>query len=244
MVVALRVVMGARTGAALGAIALSWVSFFLQGFLTLLLSPCLFWMAYHWARGDLGAALGSWGSRQSFKRHLQSATVNPQDAEAHYQLGLIHLQRQQVAEAAERFRKAVAIDAREVDAHFQLAKIAHAGGRLEEALGHLEQVLRQEPKHAQHEAWREAGAVYVAHGSYEQACAVLKTYVAARPYDPEGLYLLGLASRQVGDTATADEMLARCVEAARTAPDHRQRDVRPWMQKAEQELRRTTSVTP
>jgi hypothetical protein len=35
----------------------------------------------------------------------------------------------------------------------------------------------------------------------------------------------------------ARSVLERCVVAARTAPDHRQREVRPWRRAAEKELR-------
>lgn len=49
-------------------------------------------------------------SRQRLKQGLENATLNPRDADAHYQLGLIYAQRRQYPAAIERFRKAIEID--------------------------------------------------------------------------------------------------------------------------------------
>jgi len=46
-----------------------------------------------------------------------------------------------------------------------------------------------------------------------------------------------LAHKGLGDSEKARELFERSVEAARTAPDHRQREVRPWRREAERELR-------
>ena len=40
-----------------------------------------------------------------FRRSMEAATINPRDASAHYQLGLIYQYRRQYAEAISRFRK-------------------------------------------------------------------------------------------------------------------------------------------
>src|SRR6185369_14098017 len=108
---------------------------------------------YVYLRGDISAIQWSLGSRRSFKRHLEAATLNPRDAEAHYQLGLIHQRRRQNKEAKARFEKAVEIDAAEIDASFQLARIAKDEERWEDAIRHLEQVLARDPTHSRHEGW-------------------------------------------------------------------------------------------
>jgi hypothetical protein len=237
MVVALQTACGADLGPALASVALSWLSFGFQGFLLFLASPWLLYFGYRALQGEAVDILGGLGARRSLRRYLEASTLNPRDADAHYQLGLIHLQRRQLREAAERFRRAVEIDPREVDAEFQLARIARQEGRWEDAIRHLERVLAADPGHSSFEAWREAGAVYLSTGAFSHARTVLERFVENRPYDAEGLHRLGMAHKGLGDREKARELFERCVEAARTAPDHRQREVRPWRREAERERR-------
>ena len=237
MVVALQTACGADLGPALASVALSWLSFGFQGFLLFLASPWLLYFGYRALQGEALDILGGLGARRSLRRYLEASTLNPRDADAHYQLGLIHLQRRQLREAAERFRRAVEIDPREIDAEFQLARIARQEGRWEDAILYLEQVLAADPGHSSFEAWREAGAVYLSTGAFSHARTVLERFVENRPYDAEGLHRLGLAHKGLGDSEKARELFERSVEAARTAPDHRQREVRPWRREAERELR-------
>ena len=237
MVVALQTACGANLGPSLATIALSWLAFGLQSFLLYLASPWLLYFGYQAMQGQALDILGGLGARRSFRRYLEASTLNPRDADAHYQLGLIHLQRRQLDEAAERFRRAVEIDPGELDAQLQLARIAREQGRWEDAIRHLEAVLSRDPQHAAFEAWREAGAVYLASGAFRHAQSALERFVEKRAYDPEGLYRLGLAYKALNEPEKAKDPFERCVVAARTAPDHMQRDVRSWRRAAEKELR-------
>ncbi len=237
MVVAVQTASGANLVPALAAVGLSWLSFALQSLVLFIASPCILYYGYCALRGDIVDIRGGLGARRSFRRYLEASTLNPRDADAHYQLGLIHLQRRQLPEAAERFRRAVEIDPAEIDAHLQLARIARQEGRWPEAIQHLEAVLSRDPAHSAYEAWREAGAVYLATGAFANARTVLERFVENRPYDAEGLCRLGTAHKGLGDAATARDLFGRAVDAARTAPDHRQREVRPWGREARRELR-------
>ncbi len=241
MVVALQTACAAHTGSAVATVGLSWVAFGLQGFLLFPLlfvaSPCVLFLAYRAIQGQAVDVLGALGARRSFRRYLEASTLNPRDADAHYQLGLIHLQRRQTREAAERFARAVEIDPGEIDAQLQLARIARQEGRFQVTIQHLEEVLSRDPGHAAFEAWREAGAAYLATGAFEHARTVLERFVENRPYDPEGLYRLAMAQKGLGDPVAARGLLQRCLEAARTTPHHRRREVQPWRREAEKELR-------
>ena len=237
VVVALQTACGADTGPAIAAVSLSWLSFGLQGFLLFLASPWLLYFGYRAMQGQTLDILGGLGARRSLRRYLEASTLNPRDADAHYQLGLIHMQRRQLREAAERFRRAIEIDPGELDAQFQLARIARLEGRWEDAIRHLESVLASSPQHSSFEAWREAGAVYLSTGAFTHARTVLERFVEDRPYDPEGLHRLGMALKALGKRDEAGDLFRRAIEAARTSPDHRQREVRPWRREAERELR-------
>lgn len=233
---ACRVVFGVGLGAAAGAAVFGWLAVFLTPFLGFVASPFLLYFAYQYLRGDVGDVLGAFGARQSFKRYLAAATINPRDADAHYQLGLIHLQRRQLDEAGARFARAVEIDPREVDAHYQLGRLARAQGRLEDARRHFDAVVTRDERHASHEVWREVGATYLESGTHEHARWALAKFVEQRPHDPEGLYRLGMALSGLGQDEPAQEMFRRCVEAVDTMPRYLRRQAGPWGKMARERL--------
>jgi tetratricopeptide (TPR) repeat protein len=176
-------------------------------------------------RGDIADVQALFGRRRSFKRHLHAATLNPRDAEAHYQLGLLHLQRRELEEAKARFQKAVEIDSRELDAHYQLGRLAREEGRFEDAIRHFEEVVRQDETHPRHEVWREIGATYVASTSWPNARWALEKFTAKRPHDPEGLVLFGRALLALGEKDPAQEAFRRCIESVDTMPAFRRAEV-------------------
>ena len=200
-----------------------------------LASPFFLFYAFYYLGGEfrnMGAGLRR---RQNFRRMLEAAAVNPHDADAQYQLGLIHQQRRQSSQAAERFKAAVAIDPTETDAHFQLGRMAREQGRLDDALAHFQAVLKQDEKHNLSEIHRETGATYLARGQYEDARRELAIYLDRRPYDPEGLYHYGQTLERSGDIVQAREMYGRAVEAARTAPRYRRRYTARWSRLAQKQ---------
>jgi len=237
MVFALRTVFGAGLGRSVATVCISWVSVILQSYLAWLASPFLLYCAYCYFQGDVGDILAGFRTRQSFKRYLEAATVNPRDSEAHYQLGLIHLQRHQRGEAIKRFKRAVEIDPAELDAHFQLGRIARIQGRPQDALEHFDAVVTRDGQFAQNDIWREIGATYAAAGRYQEARGALERYTERRSYDPEGLYLLGETMLKLGEKQRAREAFERCVEAEKTNPYSRHARLRKWRRLAEKQLR-------
>lgn len=141
---ALRIVFGARALSAFGAALAGHVPLALQSMLAWLASPFLLYYLWLYFRGDLSDIGWSLSACRSLKRHLEAATLNPRDAEAHLQLGLIHLRRRQVSEARARFEKALEIDSGEVDAHFQLGRLARLDSRWEDAIRHFEAVVAKD----------------------------------------------------------------------------------------------------
>src|SRR5437667_2388486 len=120
MVLAVRVVLGASYAKSIFTVSVSWTALLVQQKLFSALSPFLFspfllFYAYLYLRGGTSNITSSFRQRQNFRRYLEALTINPRDSEAHYQIGLVHLQRRQYSEAIERFRKAVEIDPTEID---------------------------------------------------------------------------------------------------------------------------------
>lgn len=176
-------------------------------------------------------------ARAAFRQNLEAATLNPADASAHYNLGLIHLNRKEYGEARERFARAVSIDSEEQDAHYQLGRISRLEGKYPEAIEHFGQVVTHDPTHSQHEVWREIGATYLAAEQYEDARDALERFLEHRATDPEGLYLMGRTLAAMGRSREAQELMQRCIEAVRSAPAYKYRMEKRWMSEAQAFLR-------
>jgi tetratricopeptide (TPR) repeat protein len=244
MFFAVRTVFGTENVVAAGVVALSWIplaiAVILWGPLRYLLgwiaSPFFLFFAYYYLGGELRNLGGGLRSRQHFHRMLQTAAINPHDAEAQYQLGLIYQQRRQYTEAIQRFKNAVAIDPREIDAHFQLGRIARQQGRLNDALAHFQAVLDQDDRHSQSEILRELGAMYITVRQFEDARQMLADYIDRHPYDVEGLYYYGQSLEGLNRLARAREMYQRAVESDRSAPRYRRRLTARWSRTAQKAL--------
>jgi tetratricopeptide (TPR) repeat protein len=228
---------------ALRALAISVVGLTLAVFIsplwTLLLSPILaspflLLILFMLIRGYISGVLRSQRARESFKQNLEAATLNPADASAHYNLGLIHQQRGEVEAARERFERAIQIDDEEVDAHYQLGRIALQQKRFADAVKNFEQVVARDPAHSQHEIWREVGATYIAAGQFEDARDALQRFLEQRPSDPEALYLMGRAHAGLGHRREAASSMQACIEAVKTAPAYKYRADKRWLNEAQQ----------
>jgi tetratricopeptide (TPR) repeat protein len=243
MALGLRMLFGINYSKGLLLVAIAALSFSVQAKLFATVSPFLFspfllFYAFSMFRGDIGDIGFSLRQRQGFRRSMEAATINPRDASAHYQLGLIYQYRRQYGEAIPRFEKAVQIAHDETDAHFQLGRIAREQGRLQDAINYFSVVLDQDEKHAHHEIWREVGATYLAASMFGEAKDALEKFIDRRPYDPEGLYYYGKTLEQLEQRDEAREIFNRCVEAVKTMPSYRYREHRKWDKLAREQLKR------
>ena len=188
-------------------------------------------------RGYISELASNQRARANFRQNLEAATLNPADASAHYNLGLVHLDRREFAEARDRFRRAIEIDPEELDAHYQLGRIDRREGNYAAAIEHFGAVVARDDSHAQNEIWREIGATYLAAGQAAAARDALDRFLERRPSDPEALYLLGRTLATLGDIRGARDLMQRCVEAVSTAPAYKYRMDKRWMTEAQAFLR-------
>ena len=206
-------------------------------FSALLGSPFLLLLIFFLLRGYIGEATRTQRARASFKQNLEAATLNPADASAHYNLGLIHMQRKEFDEARARFARAIEIDPEEVDAHYQLGRIARTQNRLPDAIKHFGETVERAPAHSQHEVWREIGATYIHAGQFADARDALERFLDHRQSDPEGLYLMGRALFGLERRREAFELMQACIEAVKTSPAYKYRTEKRWLNEAQQFLR-------
>jgi tetratricopeptide (TPR) repeat protein len=197
-------------------------------------SPFLLFILFMLLRGYVSDIMGSHRAKAAFKQNLESATLNPADASAHYNLGLIHQSRGELDQARERFERALQIDPEEIDASYQLGRIARQQRRYADAIKNFEQVVTRNPAHSQHEVWREVAATYIAAGQFEDARTALDQFLEHRPSDPEGLYLMGRAHAGLGHKREATSLMQACIEAVKTAPAYKYRASKRWLNEAQQ----------
>ncbi len=200
----------------------------------ILASPFLLIILFLLVRGYITGVLRSQRARESFKKNLEAATLNPADASAHYNLGLIHQQRGELEAARERFERAIQIDDEEIDSHYQLGRIARQQKRFDDAIKNFEQVVSRDQTHSQNEIWREVGATYIAAGQFEDARDALERFLEHRPSDPEALYLMGRAHAGLGHRREAASAMQACIEAVKTAPAYKYRADKRWLNEAQQ----------
>ena len=197
-------------------------------------SPFLLFFLFMLLRGYFSDIMGGQRARAAFKQNLESSTLNPADASAHYNLGLIHQSRGELDQARERFERALQIDPEEIDASYQLGRIARHQKRYADAIKNFEQVVTRNPAHSQHEVWREVAATYIAAGQFEDARTALDEFLEHRPSDPEGLYLMGRAHAGLGHKREATSLMQACIEAVKTAPAYKYRASKRWLNEAQQ----------
>jgi tetratricopeptide (TPR) repeat protein len=197
-------------------------------------SPFLLILLFFLLRGYFVDIMGSHRAKAAFKQNLETATLNPADASAHYNLGLIHQSRGELDEAKARFERALEIDPEEIDAAYQLGRIARQQKRYGDAIQHFEHVVTRNPAHSQHEVWREVAATYIAAGQFDDARTALDQFLEHRPSDPEGLYLMGRAHAGLGHKREATSLMQACIEAVKTAPAYKYRSSKRWLNEAQQ----------
>ena len=244
-VFSVRTVMGTGAGHATAAVAGAWVAVgvatvvysFVGGIFYYLASPMVLYFGYLLLGQDLRLLSGGLSSRQNLRRHLEASTLNPRDADAQYQIGLIYQQRRNYAEAIPRFERAIEIDPSDPDPQYQLGRILMEQKRYAEARAHFAAAAEASDKHSSSDVWRELGAADLELGETEKALAELEKFVDRREYDPEGLYLLGRALKASGRGAEAKVAFERCVEAVKTMPSKRRRQTGRWKGLAQSELR-------
>ena len=245
MLFAVRTVFGTGFGVASAAVMLSWPAFTFAMYFFQYVSPWMFWgflpiCILIYLGGYIGSEVsglgGAFRQRQNLKRFLQNATINPRDADAHVQLGLIYLERRQDTRALEHFEKAASIDPREIDANFELGRMARQRGDLQKALDHFSIVLEQDDKFRLSEIWREIGATYLSANMLSEAADALEKFTTRRPVDPEGLYYFGKVLKARGEHDRAREAFESAIESARTSPYFRTRQLGQWARLAQKEI--------
>ncbi len=226
--------------AALGVFVLSWVTLPLFYLLTafifalpfFLLIP-LFYIVLQRVRAFESGRI----SERSLQRHLQTLTLNPRDADAHYQLGLIHLKRANRGAAQRYFESALNIEPNDADYHYFLGRVFEANEDWPKALDQYEETYRLKPQYGLGDIFREVGKAYLHTGSIDKAIEFFQFFLRDRGSDPEGRYWLAVALQRSGQIGDMRAELVKVLEQARSSPRFFRKENRKWIYRARMLLR-------
>ncbi len=221
--------------AAVGVFVLSWLTlpifYLLTTFLFALplfvLIPVLY-IAFQRMRHFVDARAGE----RDLQHHLHSLTLNPQDADAHHQLGLIHLKRRNLDAAKRCFTAALKVDPKDPDYHYYLGRAYELAGEWPEALECYEDTYQLNPEYGLGDIFREVGKGYLQTGKVEKAIEFLRFFLENRSSDPEGRYWLAVALQKTGDLDQMKTELNSLLERAKTNPKFFSRGNREWLYRA------------
>jgi len=203
------------------------VSLFIWSLPFLFLIP-LIYLAIVWIR-NLGS--GRSGT-DDFQRNMRTLTVNPQNADAHYQLGRISLDRGNPAAACGYFEAAVKITREVAEYYYYFGLACSRKKDWLKALECYEKAYTLDPGYGQGDIFREVGKAYVNTGSIEKGKEFLEYFLARRDADPEGRYWLAVALQKSGDMERARFQLTLIFEQAKANPRFFRKRNREWIYRA------------
>ena len=193
----------------------------------------LIYLGYQWIRGHMVSQT----NEHAFQQNLHTLTLNPQDADAHYQLGLIHLKRRNLEAARRYFESALKIDAGDPEYHYSLGRVHELKGEWAPALEHYEETYRLNPEYGLGDIFREVGKGYLHTGSVEKGMEFLRFFLSKRGSDPEGRYWLAMALQKTGDFPQMRAQLNTIVEQVRLNPRFFRKENREWIYRARNMIR-------
>jgi tetratricopeptide (TPR) repeat protein len=177
------------------------------------------------------------GSERDFLQHLHSLTLNPRDADAHYQLGLLHSRRGNWDAAENYFQQALKIEPGDPDYHYSLGRVFEARGEWPKAAEEYETTYGLSPQHGLGDISREVGKAYLHLDKPDKAIEFLQYFLKRRDSDPEGRYWLAVALRKTGAADQMRMQLNTILDQARTNPRFFRKGNRQWLYRARLLLR-------
>jgi tetratricopeptide (TPR) repeat protein len=174
---------------------------------------------------------------QVVSRHLQTLSENPQNADAHYQLGLIHGSQKNLEAAQDYFSRASEIAPQEPEYHYSLGRTYEWKGDWRQALQCYEEAYRLNPEYNRGVISRELGKGYLHTEQIEKGIEFLKKYLTQNSSDSEGRYWLAAALQQAGDDELLRFHLKVILEQARSSPHVVRKNNREWIYRARRLMR-------
>ncbi len=162
----------------------------------------------------LGAALQMQG-KPAVAAFQKNVELMPEDAEAHFNLGVVLKREGRFEEAASSYRRALAIRVDYAEAHSNLGNVLKDLGQLDGAVQSFRRALQIKPNSP--DAHNNLGTVLKDLGQFNEAADSYRRALQLHPDYADAYYNLGNVLRDLGQLGAAAENYQR---ATRLKPDH------------------------
>ncbi|MGO9245716.1 MAG: tetratricopeptide repeat protein [Verrucomicrobiia bacterium] len=159
----------------------------------------------------------SLGDAETKERWEKMLRVDPNDARAHYNLGIVLERAGETAGAITHYEQAIRIRPDFAMAHYNLAVAQQRAGKVTDAIKQYEQVLQLEPGLGEADAHNNLGSALVQTGKIEEAIAHYQQALWLKPDFVEAHNNLGTALYQTGKR---EEAIEHYRQALRLKPDY------------------------
>jgi tetratricopeptide (TPR) repeat protein len=166
---------------------------------------------------------------RGFREHLRTLTLNPRDADAHFQLGLLHYRHGHLDAACGYFTQALEIDPHDADYHYYMGRIHEAKGEWARAAEAYEEAYQLNHEYGLGDIFREVGKGYLHTGRPDKALEFLGFFLERRASNPEGRYWYAVALRRSGKMAEMRVQLNTILDLARSSPRFFRCQHREWI---------------
>jgi len=158
---------------------------------------------------NLGIALDDQGkNEEAIAHYLAAIKINPNYADAYYNLANLFMKQGKNDKAIDNYRKAIKNSSDHFNAHFNLASVLVKERRLEEAIDHFRQVVRITPSFA---ALNNLGVNLEGQLKHDEAIYYYRRAVQLEPKNPGIYFNLGVALGNKGELKEAIENFRRAV---------------------------------
>jgi serine/threonine-protein kinase len=159
--------------------------------------------------------------------------LKPDDAWAHYNLGLALVGQGKVAEAIVAFRAAIRLKPDLAQAHYNLGNALFAQGKVPEALAEFRHAIRLKPDFA--DAHTSLGYALGEQGKVPEAIAAYREAIRLKPDLPGAHHTLGHALQSQGELAEALTAFRRAAEVTRPG-SHDAEEIREHIRAIERQI--------
>ncbi len=156
---------------------------------------------------------------QAAESFAQVIATKPNDPEGYYNLGTLHLRRNDLVQAKSYLQQTLKLRPNYPEAWNNLGMIAAQQGQVDEAIQNFQQSLLLRPGYAT--ALENMGNIYRRQKSFDKAQEFLDQALAIQPDDPEINYSLGMLYAQQGRMQHASDYLQRAIELRPDYPEAR-----------------------
>ena len=147
----------------------------------------------------------------------QVIAQKPDDPEAYYNLGTLHLRQNDLQQARQYMEQTLKLRPNYPEAWNNLGMIAAQQGQAEEAVRNFQQSIDQRPNYAI--ALLNLGNLYRRQGASGEAQTLLQRALEIQPDDPETNYSLGMLYAQQGQTQAAANYLQKAIDLRPSYPE-------------------------